>query len=122
MSIPAGSFLGNVSPWPCEAMKLQSVLLDWQLSSLLRPELEEASSLLAAETSLELRRSVGSGSSYVQGKKTPVPFVGGTCWQAWVVALECQLALVQCASLVFMSAEVCLLSAASIMRLSAPHH
>ena len=103
-------------------MKPQSVLLDWQLSSLLRPELEEASSLLAAETSLALRRSVGSGSSYVQGKKTPVPFVEGTCWQAWVVALECQLALAHCASLVSMSAEVCLLRAASIMRLSYSRH
>ncbi len=86
--IPAGSLLGNFSP--CEAMKPQSVLLEWQLSSLLRPELEEASSLLESETSLGLRRSMGSGSSYVQGKKTPVPFVEGTCWQAWVVALECQ--------------------------------
>lgn len=117
MSIPAGSFLGNVTP--CEAMKLQSVLLDWQLSSLLRPELEEASSLLALETSLELRCRIGSGSSYVQGRNTPVPFVGGACWQAWVFVLECQLAPVQCVSLVFMSVKVCLLSAASIMRLSA---
>ncbi len=61
VNMPAGSLLGNLSP--CEAMKLQSVLLDWQLSSLLRPELKEASSLLAAETSLGLRGSVGSGSS-----------------------------------------------------------